>query len=584
VSSHGIYRTETGLLVVLLAAGGITLIISRRAFLLGALRKFFDEPGPAFNLAIIRIVYYATALALSERPTVAWHLAQLPKSLIAAPEGFGWAVPYLPISSSLVLASFFILILTSVTATLGLYTRLSSTVFAIALFYYFTVPQLYGKVDHDHLILWVAVLLALSRTADVWSIDAIRASSKGVCPGSVGTPAPSVLYSRPVRVMWLLIGLTYLLPGMFKFEGTGLQWASPRNMRGILYEKWYQLGGYRPPIPIDHGLLLIVMGAGTMFFETTFLIWILFPRTRLLSPIMGVIFHTATDVALRIGFYSQLALYVSFVNWNNLSERLMRRPAKARLQIQYDGHCPVAAARVSTIQRLALPGAFSIGDLRELRSDGVDNVPKEGFLLVDLDNGDSWRGVHAYRRIAARAPGIWLIITLHWIAGRHETSWGPLRVKEAPPVSSPPVHHRRLPIGFAPSVVGASIFLLSGVAAATLSVNAWPVAVYPTFSGDHSHWVTTNLEVVEGSAGKVVDLQRCMTWLPEVRFVGLLGSIIGRPVASRAAAATSLVQIAQRGCPSLASSADLQVYLTTVSTAPQNAGHIIDRTSVLRLG
>ena len=579
MNSHGVYRIATGSLVLLLAVTVPVLVWHNRAFLAMALRRFFTEPGPAFNLSIVRIIYYSTALALLEGPTVPWHMARFPKSLIAAPIGVGWAIPLFPISSSLVLVSFFILIVTSVTAALGLYTRTSSVVFAIALFYYLTIPQLYGKVDHDHLVLWVAVLLATSSTADVWSIDAVRLSYRRPRRGAISIPPPSVAYSRPLRILWIFLGLTYVLPGIFKFKDTGLAWASPTNMRGILYEQWYQLGGYRPPISIDHAPLLFVMGVGTMFFETTFIIWLIFPKTRLLSPAMGVVFHTSTNIVMRIAFYSSMILYASFVNWEGISLRLLRRPGMAVLQIEYDAQSALATARAAAIQRLALPGAFATADVRELGSDKIRTAPNDEIGLRDLGSGETWTGVHAYRRIAPRAPGIWLVVALHWLAQQREARGSRIIGGRSLPKLAGQVD-RRMGRAVAPTIFGVLIFFLSGIAAATGSVNAWPVAVYPTFAGDHSPWVTTSLEVWDEESGAVVDLQRCLAWLPEERFVGLLSSIISRPIVTRGVGVTGLLAVAQRGCPILARSPRVEVYVVTISTAPPDAGRVLDKTLI----
>src|SRR5262249_50715778 len=108
---------------------------------------------------------------------------------------------------------------------------------AVTSLYALGIPQLYGKVDHYHHLVWLALLLAASPCADALSLDA---------RGRL-TPPRSVRYGFPLRVAWLLIGACYLFPGLAKL-GEWRIWLAPHNLRGLLWVQQLAAGGgINPP-------------------------------------------------------------------------------------------------------------------------------------------------------------------------------------------------------------------------------------------------------------------------------------------------------------------------------------------------
>ena len=162
---------------------GIALAIRYRVRVIGAVRAFFSEPGTAFNLAVFRLVFYATALALSGVPLhTAERFAALPRGLMVPPTGFSLVSSSFPISVTLVQIAFWVAVVASVFAAVGLFTRYASVAFFVAVTYYLTIPQIFGKVVHYHTIVWVAALLAVSRTSDVMSLDAVIRARRSRAP------------------------------------------------------------------------------------------------------------------------------------------------------------------------------------------------------------------------------------------------------------------------------------------------------------------------------------------------------------------------------------------------------------------
>src|SRR5687767_2563360 len=124
----------------------------------------------ALNLAVFRIAVFAVLLG-SVEVYEAPKYAELAASLRRAPVGLGWLASALPISKSLVTCVTALLVVSSVLAMIGLWTRMAATVAAFSALYVLGVPQLTGTVIHNHHLVWFAALLAASPCADALSID-----------------------------------------------------------------------------------------------------------------------------------------------------------------------------------------------------------------------------------------------------------------------------------------------------------------------------------------------------------------------------------------------------------------------------
>jgi len=564
----------------------VALVIRYRHYVGSRLRLYFTEPGPAFDLAVFRILFYSTSFALLGTPlSQVRHFSELPDSLMTPPLGFGRVAAVLPISSSLVTAAFVVAVVTSVTGALGLATRASAILFAVGVFYYMTVPQLYGKVNHTHIVLWVAVLLAVSRTADTWSVDSVLRARRSALRGPLSEVEDSVAYSRPLRVTWLFLGLTYFLPGLFKYLVVGLKWASPGNMRGNLYTKWFELGGFRPPVPVDHAPLLVVAGLGTLFFEITYIFWLFDRRTRWISPVMGLVFHGSTNLIMRIGFYQSLGIYPSFVPWARLSTSFFRH--RESVVVDYDDACARCRRSVAALRRLSLPGAVEFRESPEnaMLGSAVAAGPTRAVAetkVLTHDSAEVRRSVLAL--VSRRSPALWpLLVLVRTGTGarllvRHEKTPvdgpGPSSDGSVPGGGSRPRRGRTAPL-----VVGASVFGLSAVAAFTNI--QWPVGVYPTFAYDQSGMVTTTLAVQD--EGRTVDMRKCFAWMPSERLGGLLQSVAAKTGDAQDAAVRGLVNAASDGCGlGTSGTRDIQVERVSVSVAPGREGDVVSRSLLLK--
>lgn len=269
-----------------------------------------DVSSP-LSLAVFRGVLFSTlAWYALTAYDVAW-FAALPDALRTPPIFTEWYAA-LPLTPDVVRAGQWALVLTAVLAALGCYTRITSTAAAVLALLVIGVPQLYGwKVDHPHHLVWFAAILAASPSGDALSIDAWR---RGGTP-----PPPSPAYGVPLRFAWALMGLLYLFPGLAK-AALLPQWGSAANLQFHLYEKWAELDGFQPVLPVDQWpLVLSLAAAGTILFELSFIVLVWFRRTRWLVLAGGLLFHTMTSQMMAISFLSLQLCYVALVPWERVA-------------------------------------------------------------------------------------------------------------------------------------------------------------------------------------------------------------------------------------------------------------------------
>jgi hypothetical protein len=186
---------------------------------------------------------------------------------------------------------------------------------AVSSLYVLGIPQMYGKVDHYHHLVWLAVLLACSPCGDALSVDSRAKPS----------PPRSVRYGFPLRIAWILIGACYLFPGLAKL-GEWRTWLDPHNLRGLLWvQQWAAGGGISPP-----SWAFGAMAAATIVFEVGFIFAVFSRRLRPWALVVGLSFHFATYLTMRISFWSLMICYVAFVDWSRRrSDTDAREPAAA---------------------------------------------------------------------------------------------------------------------------------------------------------------------------------------------------------------------------------------------------------------
>jgi hypothetical protein len=210
---------------------------------------------------------------------------------------------------------------------LGLFTAVSTLTAATLGFFVLAIPQLYGKVNHHHFLLWFLVLLATSPCGLTLSLDAAWARRRGGPRYLLATtPSPTI------RWAWLLLGGFYFSAGFWKLMNTGPAWISSGNLRLMLFKKWLELGGWTPSLRLDrYSALLTASAVWVLVFELGFVFAIVLWKRRSLAAIAGLLFHWSTFFTMRIMFLALQMCYVCFVDWRKLVGHLLLSAGRSPL-------------------------------------------------------------------------------------------------------------------------------------------------------------------------------------------------------------------------------------------------------------
>ena len=340
LSSEETIRFQTQLWFSRILIVGLTIIC-----LLALFRKWGEISNgiqrSQIDIAVFRILFFGfftvgfifTGEKLYQETI---NFIQIPFNPNSAPNFLSWLPELLPFDKTLVTIFIFLFGISSLTSLFGIKTKWSILIFSISLFYLFAIPNFYGKVNHNHHILWFALILGFGRSGDTLSFDRWISNKKGKPDNK-----SQVNYSQPFIILWTLIGIIYFFPGFWKVWNTGFDWALSDNMRDQLHLKWFQLGDWLPIFRLDqHPILYKSTGLFTIYFELLFLPFILFKRTRRVAIISGLIFHLGTLIFMNIFFVILVLGYSTFIPWSKIFKKTGPNDTtkfSTNLQLKYIG-------------------------------------------------------------------------------------------------------------------------------------------------------------------------------------------------------------------------------------------------------
>ncbi len=273
----------------------------------------------ALNLAIFRIAIAAIFLRLPDlRGAVDW--ATLPSSLGVPPHGSGWLYALLPIDEGAAQAAQYATYAGLGCGLLGVFGRLPWCIVTVSALYLLGIPQHSGNARHYHHLLWFAALLASSPCTDALALDRLLPWKTEL------QDERSYRYGIPIRCAWILIGLIYFFPGLWKLLESGIAWALSDNLRNQLYAKWIQLPEFQPLFRVDQYPRLLKLSAlSVLALELGFLFALPFRRVRPIAVGGALIFHKAIALLMGIRFAALWQTYVVFVDWDALVRRLRKQ-------------------------------------------------------------------------------------------------------------------------------------------------------------------------------------------------------------------------------------------------------------------
>lgn len=200
------------------------------------------------------------------------------------------------------LAACLLLLVTSVTTTVGFRTRLSAAVAVLCLI---ALQRANTTIFNsgDLVLRFVGISVALAPCGLLWSVDAALARRRGHLTGPAPWRAPWAL-----RLLQLQVAVGYLLSAWAKLrgdmwhEGTALGMALRiEDLQRFAAPEWI----------FEQSVLLNALTWATLVFEACFLFLVWNRRLRPWVIGAGVLFHLGIDIVLDIGFFSA-ALWLSY--------------------------------------------------------------------------------------------------------------------------------------------------------------------------------------------------------------------------------------------------------------------------------
>ena len=550
-------------------------------------RDFFTATSAPVNLAVFRIVLFTLVLFSFSMGNVAW-FGSLPPELRFPPTGLNFVISHIPITETVAWYAALALTLGCIACILGLFTRTSIIICLVLSIYVLGVPQVFGKINHYHHLIWFMAILAVSPCSDVLSIDAVRKSWRRADRGTTEPPTSCIAYALPLRFVWLLMGVIYFSAGVWKMWTSGYRWAWSDNPRNLMYNKWMELPGWMPVFRIDHHPLLFKISAlFTLAFELSFIFLILFSAVRWLAPLGGLAFHNATNLFMRISFWNLQGCYVAFVDWSRCFSWIGRRLFSKPMYLVYDGNCKLCRRTVAS---------FRVFDLlnRVTYVNALDRESLEKYQLTSLDSGalmrdmhvivgsQTWKGFAAYREWMKRFPIFWFAVPFLYLGAVIQIGqriYRQIADSRTCSIAKEPVTATVLKRRFTlPAAVVGSVLVYVAILSAVGKLQTWPMAGYPTFEDLDPPEVSVLTMVVDDQNGNRSEIRPVMRAslkeLSPERLMGLQNHLLG--IANdhqRGARLEAFWKLWLRENPTFNDVTAVKFYRDTLSSLPEDRNH-----------
>lgn len=257
------------------------------------------RPLPAERLAAMRILVGLFALIyLISRHRYLLSPATMPAQAFE-PVGLGlWLQG--PLSAPALYLAYAFSLLSALAFVGGWYFAWSAPLFALSLLWITTYRSCWSMVFHtENLMVLHVGVLALAPAAHAWSLDAKRRA----------TPAPAhPRYAWPLRLMALIVVLSYLIPGVAKLRHSGLNWLNPQWLRyWVAYDNLRKiaLGHIASPLGIalvPHRWLFTPLSFGAIALELGAPLVLLGRRVAAFWVVGILVFHWLVLIFMVVAF------------------------------------------------------------------------------------------------------------------------------------------------------------------------------------------------------------------------------------------------------------------------------------------
>lgn len=469
-----------GLLRLLLVLFGSVLLLAFFEWRFKTLTRFRNEKSTALNLAVARVAVAATLLCQVHLQEILLN-ASIDPALSIPFRVWGRLFAHLQVPPAGITAIYWIFLVSALLMLIGLFGRVAAAVAAVSATYLFSLLFINGKVDHNyHHLIFFSILCALFPSSDTLSLDAVFAAWRDADAGALRRSKPSLAYGYAMRCMWIFIGFAYYFPGLWKFSRAWIYWLSGNSLRDYIALS----GDWVPWTPLQlwifqHRLLASLGDILVVCFELGFIFLILFPRLRPFAGLLGLVFHNATYLMLRIQFIALQSCYFIFFDWTAIFSWIGRKFTIGHATVFYDPHCKLC-------RRTA--GTLAIFDW----TDSLRFVPNPGALYfsVTAKNAPAKLGYEGYKLIAERVPLLWLARPFMGLPGIQQFGTAiysriagsrACSILDKTEAAGENVAPAKTPaIAYAVPLAALGIMMIFGVLHV---IDMWPLSCFPTFDG-----------------------------------------------------------------------------------------------------
>jgi hypothetical protein len=243
-------------------------------------------------------------------------------------------------------AYYWIMTIAGVAALVGLFTRTSIFVLALGVWIFVSHAYSYADVHHPQAVFAIFLMvLPLAPVGERLSIDAlIRRWRARRDAGLQQTPEVRDTAMWPLKLLHVLLAMTYFSTGITKLLSGGLTWINGYTLQNYLFSdamsRTLPLGLWLS----QHYVLCVILSVFTILFEVFYFVSILLPRWGPLFFVGGIFFHIGLYVTAGHPFFQHIimnALLLFFLDRDWFPEQVRRLEGMiARLRAGAESHQP----------------------------------------------------------------------------------------------------------------------------------------------------------------------------------------------------------------------------------------------------
>ena len=264
----------------------LDLAICRVVAVVAQLLWFFPDLGEHTNLLVKNTDFIEPQLIVRAISAI------VPREAFFTPEGFTvlyWAT-----------------MVAGVSALVGFFTRASLFLFALGTWIFVAHLFSYGDRHHTEALFCIfLMLLAFAPSGERLSVDALLRRRRDIAPR-----ATSDVAIWPLKVVHVLLALTYFSAGMSKVLFSGLQWVNGYTLQGHTFGDALQRGH---PVGIwlaQQHTLAVALSYFTILLEVFFFVSLFTPRLAPLFFLAALGFQVGLYVSAGYDFFQHMVLLV----------------------------------------------------------------------------------------------------------------------------------------------------------------------------------------------------------------------------------------------------------------------------------